>query len=466
MERMTVSRAAQLCGGTLLPEAESSALLGNVVIDSRMVMPGDLFVAYRGERVDGHDYIASAFARGAAGCLVERVPDGADGLGPLILVPDVQKALEQIAKAYREQFKLPIIGITGSVGKTTAKEMISAVLSRRLRTLKTAGNLNNQIGVPMMISRLDSGYEAAVIEMGISDFGEMRVLADLVRPAVAVFTTIGHAHLEYLHDLDGVLKAKTEMLEYLSDEAPVILNGDDEKLRGLKCRQRKICYGFGVGNDFRALSCETDDSGIQCDVAGGGRTIRLRIPAFGRHHVYAALAAVAVGVFFGLSDEEIIAGIADFHNVERRAELVRTAFITMIDDSYNANPDSVRSGIDTLVQLPGKRHVCILGDMLELGKESGEMHRGVGRYAAEKGVELVLTAGTYGRDTAAGAGEAGVCFESRDALISALPRLIAEGDCLLVKASKGSHFELVSAALRKLAEQHAGAECAGERGKL
>lgn len=456
MENMTVWRAAELCGGTICGSGENDRLLRNIVIDSRVVAPGDLFAAYRGERVDGHDYISAAFSRGAACCLAEHLPAGAEAPGPVIVVTDVQKALERLAAAYRRQFSIPMVGITGSVGKTTAKEMVASVLSQRFRTLKTEGNLNNQIGVPMMLSRLESGHQAAVIEMGISGFGEMHTLAEMVRPTAAVYTVIGHAHLEFLHDLDGVLRAKTEMLDLMPEDAPLVMNGDDEKLRGFRCRQRKILYGLGCGNDFRAEHMVADGEGIFCDIITPESRIPVRIPAFGQHHVYAALAAAAVGALHGLSDEEIAAGVAGFRNVGRRGELVQTGFLTMIDDSYNANPDSVKSGIDSLLQLPGERHLCILGDMLELGKGSGQMHAEVGRYAAEKGADLVLTAGQYGSFTAQGAGPAGRFYESRDALIAALPQLLQEGDCLLVKASKGSHFELVSAAVRKIAELRTG----------
>ena len=372
-------------------------------------------------------------------------------------MPDVQLALERLAKAYRAQFPIPVVGITGSVGKTTAKEMISAVLSRRFRILKTEGNLNNRIGIPMMLSRLGPEHEAAVIEMGISEFGEMSILADMVRPTAAVYTTIGHAHLEFLQDLDGVLRAKTEMLYFLPEDAPVVVNGDDEKLRNFPCRQRKILYGLGAHNAFRAENIVPDGEGISCELVADGEPvparIPVRIPAFGQHHVAAALAAAAVGKLFGLSDEEIAAGIAAFHNVGRRGELVQTALVTMIDDSYNANPDSVRSGIDSLVQLPGGRHICILGDMLELGEESGRMHAEIGRYAREKGADLVLTAGSFAADTARGAGSAGRYYVNRDALIAVLPEVLREGDCVLVKASKGSHFEHVSAAIREMAQR-------------
>jgi UDP-N-acetylmuramoyl-tripeptide--D-alanyl-D-alanine ligase len=242
------------------------------------------------------------------------------------------------------------------------------------------------------------------------------------------------------------------MLRFLPEDAPVIVNGDDEKLRGLQCRQRKIMFGFEKHNDVRAESVKAEGSSILCDIVSGERRIPVRIPAFGQHHVYAALAAAAVGILHGLTDCEIAAGIEDFRNVGRRGELVHTPFVTMIDDSYNANPDSVKSGIDSLVQLEGNRFICILGDMLELGEGSGDMHAEVGAYAADRGADIVMTAGRYGPDTARGAGDKGMCFESRDALIQSLPQLLQEGDCVLVKASKGSHFEMVSAAIRTLAE--------------
>ena len=450
MENMTVRLAAEICGGSLNGKNTDDQPLRQIVIDSRAVLPGDLFVAYRGENEDGHHYIQSAFEHGAACCLAEYVPDGVTG--PVITVPAVQDALEKLAKAYRAQFTLPVTGITGSVGKTTAKEMTAAVLSQRFRTLKTEGNLNNRIGVPMMLSRLTGGDQAAVIEMGISEFGEMRALAEMVQPTAAVYTVIGHAHLEFLHDLDGVLRAKTEMLETLPASAPVIVNGDDPKLAALKCRQRKITCGLGKENDVRAERVRPEGDAIFCDIVCGDRRIPVRIPAFGQHHVTAALLAAAVGMQYGLTDEEISGGIAAFRNVGRRGELVQTGLVTMIDDSYNANPDSVDCGIDSLMQLNGARHICILGDMLELGDDSGRLHLEVGQYASEKGADLVLSAGNYAPNTVRGAGERGRLFESRDALIEALPQLLRKGDCVLVKASKGSHFEKVSAAIRELRE--------------
>lgn len=448
MRGMTISRAAAVCGGRLCGEGDFGAELGSVVIDSRAVSAGDFFVAYKGERVDGHDYISAAFDRGAVCCLAQRVPEGETR--PILLVPDVQTALEQICAEYRRDLRLPVIGITGSVGKTSAKEMISAVLSQRLNVLKTDKNLNNQIGVPMTISRIRPEHQAAVVEMGISGFGEMSVLAKIARPDMAVFTLIGHAHLEFLHDLDGVLRAKTEMLDFMADDAPVLINGDDEKLRGLQCRQKKISFGLGENCDIRAENIRLGESGETfCDIVYGERRIPVEIRAYGRHMIYAALEGAAVGLLMGLSDGEIVKGVASFETVGRRAAVCDTGFITLIDDSYNANPDSVKCGIDSLMKMPG-RHVCILGDMLELGEGSGEMHFDVGRYAGEKGAELVLTSGPLSKETCRGAGERGRHFATREELIAALPGLIQKGDRVLVKASLGSRFDQISEALKEL----------------
>ena len=448
MRGMTISRAAAVCGGRICGEGDFDAELGSVVIDSRAVSAGDFFVAYKGERVDGHDYISAAFDRGAVCCLAQRVPEGETR--PILLVPDVQAALEQICAEYRRDLRLPVIGITGSVGKTSAKEMISAVLSQRMNILKTDKNLNNQIGVPMTISRIRPEHQAAEVEMGISGFGEMSVLAQIARPDMAVFTLIGHAHLEFLHDLDGVLRAKTEMLDFMADDAPVLINGDDEKLRGLQCRQKKISFGLGENCDVRAENIRLGESGETfCDIVYGERRIPVEIRAYGRHMIYAALEGAAVGLLMGLSDGEIVKGVASFETVGRRAAVCDTGFVTLIDDSYNANPDSVKCGIDSLMKMPG-RHVCILGDMLELGEGSGEMHFDVGRYAGEKGAELVLTSGPLSKETCRGAGERGRHFSTREELIAALPGLIQKGDKVLVKASLGSRFDQISEALKEL----------------
>jgi len=448
MQGMTIARAAAACGGSIRGAADPAAELGRIAIDSRSVAPGDLFAAYRGERVDGHDYIAAAFERGAACCLAERVPEG-ETRG-VLLVPSVQRALEQIAEAYRRGLGLPVIGVTGSVGKTTAKEMIASVLSQRLRVLKTEANLNNQIGVPMTISRIGPEHEAAVVEMGISGFGEMRTLARIARPTMAVYTVIGHAHLEFLHDLDGVLRAKTEMLELMDDDAPVILNGDDEKLRSLRCRQRRILYGLSERCDVRAAGVRPlPDGSTACEILARGRRLDAVIPAYGRHMVYAALEGAAVGLELGLTDGEILAGIAAYETVGRRAALTDTGSLRLIDDCYNSNPDSARCGIDSLLELPGRR-VCILGDMLEQGEGERQMHFDLGRYAAEHGIDLVIANGPLSAEIARGAGERGVYYVNQQELLDDLPSLLQKGDAVLVKASNSMRFSTISEALKQL----------------
>ena len=246
------------------------------------------------------------------------------------------------------------------------------------------------------------------------------------------------------------------MLDFLPDDAAVIVNGDDEKLWNMQCRQRKITFGLNTRNDIYADAVKPEGNSIACSIICADRRIPVRIPTFGHHHVYAALAAAAVGLEFGLTDEEIAEGVSDFQNVGRRGELFQTSFVTLIDDSYNANPDSVKSGIDSLMQQAGGRHICILGDMLELGSDSGAMHEEVGSYAREKGADLVLSSGRYSSFTARGAKECGRSFDSRDELIQNIPLLLRKGDCVLVKASKSSHYETVAQAVRDLAGQKPG----------
>lgn len=448
MLNFTVKDALKVCGGVPQGQLPLDAPIGEVVIDSRVVKAGDMFVAYRGEKVDGHDYISVALDKGAVCCLAQQCPEG-EGRG-VILVQDVQAALESIMRAARERVNIPVIGITGSVGKTTAKEMVWAVLSQRLNTLKTEGNLNNHIGVPMTLSRITPQHEAAVVEMGISGFGEMSTLAAMARPTIALFTVIGHAHLEFLHDLDGVFRAKTEMLDFMPDDGIVIINGDDEKLRALKCRERVISYGLNADCDVRAENIRfVGEDGSECDIIYRGVRFPVRIPAYGQHMVYAALEGAAAGFAMGLTDDEIAEGIASYHTVGRRGVVTNTGYITLIDDCYNANPDSMRCAIDSLVALPG-RHVCVLSDMREMGESSPQMHRELGEYALKKGVELAVVYGPLSAHLAEAMGARARHFETREALIAALPQLIEKGDNVLVKASLGMHLEPAAEALKTL----------------
>ena len=446
MKNLSIKTILNACGGVLhgaVPAGEITA----VTTDSRAVTPGCLFAAIRGERADGHDYVNSAFEKGAVCCVVERVP--ADAAGCMILVPDTVTALQKIAGAYRAGFDIPVLGVTGSVGKTTAKEMCAAVLARKYSVHKTAGNYNNDLGVPLTLFGLETEHTAAAVELGVSHPGDMDRIAAIARPTMALYTNIGDAHLEFLGSREGVLREKSRMNAYLPEDGVVICNGDDPLLAGMACRQRKVTYGLSAECDVRAEQTAALAGGTTaCAVVTRDRRFDVVIPAFGEHMVYAALGAAAVGLELGLTDGEIAAGIADYVPVGSRGRLIRMQTLTVIDDCYNANPTSAAAAIRSLAKQPGRR-VCILGDMLELGERSAELHRETGALAKDCGIELVLTAGTEAESIAEGAGETARHFGTKEALIRALPELLRPGDTVLVKASRGMRFEEIVEALQK-----------------
>ncbi len=444
MRHLTPAVVRDIAGGLAvgaLPEAELTA----VTTDSRTIVPGCLFAAIPGERVDGHDFIGQAAQKGAACALCSRAVESDI---PQIIVPDTQAALRAVAAWYRRQFHIPFVGVTGSVGKTTAKEMIASVLSARFETLKTEKNFNNELGVPLTLFRLGEEHEAAVVEMGISGFGEMTHLTEMVRPDIGVYTLIGDAHLEFLGDRAGVLRAKGEMVLGMPETGVIIANGDDELLKGHDFGRRTVLFGLGENCAVRAVDVMPEGTGaMACTILAGDRRIPVRIPAFGDHMVYAALMGAAVGLELGLTDGEIAAGVAAYETVGSRGRLLDTGCITILDDCYNANPTSVKSAVDSLVRLPG-RHVAILGDMRELGEKSPELHRQTGVYAG-RACDAVIACGAEAEPIAAGAGAGMVWYPNREALIRALPEHIKAGDAVLVKASRAMGFEAVVDALRE-----------------
>ena len=449
MKNLTMESILRACGGQW--RGDDGALrreIGAITTDSRTVTPGCLFAAIPGERADGHSFIARAFEAGALCAIAQRVPEGAEG--NCILVPDTVKALQAIAGFYRAQFDIPVLGITGSVGKTTAKEMTASVLSRRFRVHKTAGNFNNDLGVPLTLFGLNETHEAAVIEMGVSHPGDMQRLAEMVRPTMALYTIIGHAHLEFLKSREGILAEKSVMNRYLPADGTVICNGDDDLLSAMPCGCRKLAFGLDARCDVRARNVRTlPDGGTGCIIEAEGRRMDVLIPAYGEHMVYAALEGAAVGLAMGLTDEEIVQGIAAYEPVGRRARRVQTDRLTIIDDCYNANPTSTASAIRSLCAGEGRK-VCILGDMLELGDDAEALHFEIGALARERGADLVLTTGALSRATAEGAGPIGRWYESREALLAALPALLRAGDTVLVKASHSMRFEEITAVLEAL----------------
>ena len=438
MKPITLQEVAKACNGAL--HGDPDIKITSIVTDSRQAKAGALFAAIKGARADGHRFIPMTVEQGAVCVLCEEAPT-VDA--PYILVDSTLVALKGIAAYYRSLFSIPFIGITGSVGKTSTKEFISAVLAQKYKVHKTAGNFNNELGVPLTLFGLEESHEVAVIEMGISGFGEMTRLSKMVRPDISVITNIGCCHLENLGDRDGVLKAKTEMFAYLNDNATIILCHDDDKLstvteyNGIK----PIFYGTG-DDEYRAENIvEKGLFGIDCTLIHGDMRIDVTIPTMGRHNVLNALCAMAVGVQLGLTADQIKRGIESFENVGSRGRIVKTDRLTVIDDCYNANPTSTKAGLDTLSKLDGRK-TAVLGDMKELGKDELALHKEVGAYAKSVGVDSLIAVGPLSKATAEGYGEGAVYFESVDDCIKKINDLLQTGTAL-VKASHSMHFERI-----------------------
>lgn len=449
MKKFTLEEIAVSCGGKFVGnDSDKNIEITSVERDSRQIKDGSLFLAIKGERADGHDYINMCFDKGAVCAVCEKPPQNASK--PYILVESTLNAVKKIAKAYREKFDIPIVGVSGSVGKTSTKEMLYAVLSQKYRTHKTQGNLNNELGVPLTLLSMQEDAQAAVIEMGISDFGEMTRLSEMVQPTICVLTVIGCCHLENLGDRGGVLKAKTEMFKNAAENAEYILNGDDDKLRTVVDANGKkpIFFGFSDSNDYYAKNIENNgEGGISATLCFDGKKLDVVIPAIGNYMVSNALAAVAAGRILGLSDEQLKNGVESYKTVGSRANVINTGKIKIIDDCYNANPTSVTASIDTLVNFTGRK-VAILGDMKELGENELKLHYETGEYAKQKGVDLVAAVGPLALELAKGAD--GEWFESVEQVKSAIPALVNEGDTVLVKASRSMRFEEIVSFLSEL----------------
>ena len=449
MKPFTLAEIAAACGGTYVGNEDmKSAVITSVERDSRQVKEGSLFLAIKGERVDGHDYIQKCYDNGAICAICEKAPENADK--PYILVPSTLQAVKEIGRAYREKFDIPVVGVSGSVGKTSTKEMLYAVLSQKFKTHKTQGNLNNELGVPLTLLSMPEDTEAAVIEMGISGFGEMTRLAKMAQPTICVLTIIGCCHLENLGDRDGVLKAKTEMFDYAKEGAAFILNGDDDKLSTVKDVRgtKPIFFGLDKSNRYYAENIENNgEGGVSCTLCFDDTRLDVTIPAIGSYMVSNALAAVAAGKLLGLSDEQLKNGVEAYKTVGSRANVINTGKLRIIDDCYNANPTSVKASLDTLKNFEGRK-VAILGDMKELGSNELALHYDTGAYAKEIGIDRVLSVGPLAKELARGAED--VWFESIDALLPELPDLLKDGDTVLVKASHSMHFENIVENLKTL----------------
>lgn len=484
---LSVREIAEACGGKLVlrGDANGDMCVSSAVIDSRKIEAGGVFFATVGERVDGHRFVSQVFEAGAGLAVVQKTPEqvqeetGMDcsRWGSYVLVEESLQALKCVAEYYRRKLDIRIVGITGSVGKTSTKEFIAGVLAERLNVLKTEGNFNNEIGVPLTLLRIRENHEAAVVEMGISDFGEMHRLSKMVRPDICVITNIGQCHLENLKTRDGILKAKSEIFDFLAEDGEVCLNGEDDKLGALTEVKGHKPHFFGFGGN---PSEEVTAGGIESHgLWGSDAVLRFRLPGKpesvseiaelpvhvplpGSHMVLNAAAAACVAGLFGLTLKEIARGIAKVEPVSGRNNLIRLSRYTLIDDCYNANPASMRAAIDLLAMADTEK-VAILGDMFELGENSDALHAGVGEYAAAAGIDRIICVGENSRHTFRAAADHAeetahiMHFPHREALLKELEgkqgEYIPEGSTILIKASHGMEFAGVLEFLKERGER-------------
>lgn len=448
---MTPCTAREICaavGGTLLQD--SGAPVTGVTTDSRAVQPGQLFIPLVGERFDGHAYISKALEGGAAGCLTAREPETLLPGKLYIQVADTRLALKALASWYRDKFDLPVVQVTGSAGKTTTKEMIASVLSQRYNTLRTEGNFNNDIGAPLTLLRLMPEHQAAVIETGMNHFGEIRYLGEMVRPDIAVITNVGDAHIENLGNTrQGILRAKCEIFENLTPEGVAVLNGDDELLNTVTLPQTILRCGAGDGCGVRVT--DIDDRGLEgvaCTVTIEGEHYRLTTSAPGRYMIYPMAMAAAIGRRLGLTGEEIAAGVAAYTTVGSRMHLIRLPGERLvIDDCYNANPQSMAEGLRMLAASPARNRVAVLGDMGELGQLTAQAHRDMGALTRRLG----LTAVAVGEKMHAlkETDPQAQWFATVEEAMPAIRQLFTPGTAVLVKASHAMHFERIVKELEK-----------------
>ena len=448
---MTPCTAREICaavGGTLLQD--SGAPVTGVTTDSRAVQPGQLFIPLVGERFDGHAYISKALEGGAAGCLTAAAPETLLPGKLYIQVADTRLALKALASWYRNKFDLPVVQVTGSAGKTTTKEMIASVLSQRYNTLRTEGNFNNDIGAPLTLLRLMPEHQAAVIETGMNHFGEIRYLGEMVRPDIAVITNVGDAHIENLGNTrQGILRAKCEIFENLTPEGIAVLNGDDELLNTVTLPQ--IILRCGVGDGCGVRVTDIDDRGLEgvaCTVTIEGEHYRLTTSAPGRYMIYPMAMAAAIGRRLGLTREEIAAGVAAYTTVGSRMHLIRLPGERLvIDDCYNANPQSMAEGLRMLAASPARHRVAVLGDMGELGQLTAQAHRDMGALTRRLGLTAVAVGEKMHALTETD--PQAQWFATVEEAMPAIRQLFTPGTAVLVKASHAMHFERIVKELEK-----------------
>lgn len=455
MKNMTLKEITAACGGVYHGSQDYFLQeVSSVTIDSRKIKNNCLFVAIRGERVDGHSFIPQVMENGALCAISEERFENAEF--SYILVDSCEQALKDIAEHYRTSLGIKVVGISGSVGKTSTKEMIASILGEKFNVLKTEGNLNNEIGLPLTIFNITQEHEIAVLEMGISEFGEMERLAKVACPDICVITNIGYAHLENLKSREGILKAKTSMFQFMNPNGSIILNGEDDMLSTVKPFHGTNPVFFGLSDSNKFYATDIQDLGLEGTSAcfhtpDSSFTAHIPIPGF--HMVLNALAGIAAGRILGMTDIEIKNGIENTSTIAGRNHLIKTKHLSIIDDCYNANIVSMKASLDVLSKAIGRK-VAILGDMFELGEKEKEMHYETGQYAASLNIDELICIGDLAKEMADGAKSSSNIteihyFKTKQDFLDTMNLLINENDTILVKASNGMKFSQLVEALEK-----------------
>ena len=419
----------------------------NVSTDTRNIKPGDLFIPIVGENFDGHNFINDAFEKGAIACLSQK---NIDNNNIVINVKDTKKALKDFAMYYRSLFNIPVVALTGSSGKTTTKDMLASCLSIKYKTLKTEGNFNNEIGLPLTVFNIEEDTEVAVLEMGMNHFGEIRNLSEIAKPDIALITNIGVSHIENLGNREGILRAKYEIFDYLKQNGIKVLNGDDDMLCTLKEENDKIkTYFYSINRQLDAYATnikENGINGISATINYFNKSFNVLLNFPGKHMISNALAVTLVCESLGLKEDEIKKGLETFKPSIMRMDIIKTDKYTIINDVYNANPNSMKASLDVLEVSEGRK-VAILGDMFELGVYANDMHYEIGKYAVEKGIDELIFIGDYSYYMLQGAKDniknnSNInYFKTQDEFINNIDKLLKIGDTILVKASRGMKLE-------------------------
>ena len=450
MQSLTTEEIIKATGGTLVGGGET--VIKGISTNSREIKEGELFIPLVGDKFDGHEFIRAAFELGASAALTSKETELFIGK-TIIRVKDTKKALGAIAAYYKEKHSVPTIAVTGSVGKTTTKDMVYSVISQKYNTLKTEANFNNDIGLPLTIFRLEKEHEAAVLEMGMNHFGEIDYLASIGKPDAAIITNIGESHIENLGSREGIFKAKMEITNRFGKGNTLIVNGDNDFLSTVKGEYKVVRYGLGGGNDVYAKDIVNKGlGGISFTAVVNGTEYAAELAVPGEHNVYNVLAAICAGIEFKIPMDDILRGIKTFEPTAQRLAVENYKGITIINDCYNASPDSIKAALKVLAATDAKRRVAVLGDVLEMGEHAPSAHYGLAEYVKDAGVDVLVTAGENMKNLARGAKEQGVneihAFDKTLEACNFVKDALKEGDAVLIKASHGMRFEEVYNAIK------------------